>query len=151
MRWCSGQQFLSPPPPSVGLAGDRCVVKNERQSKMKRTKVKRNRAGEMYAGCWWDYAAPLVLQPEGIQGQELAEGPWWSEEEQTHSSPVEWNTSKWELFYQERGPPPPGIWSLSDGSNIEWWRGRSSNTITMFRNKRRQIFTRCAGVFFQFR
>lgn len=42
----------------------------------------------------------------------------------------------------------PGTWSLSNGSSIEWWRGRSSNTFTMFRNERRQIFTRCAGVYF---
>lgn len=103
----------------------------------------------MYAGCWWDYAAPLVLQPEGSKGRNSLRVPG-GQKRNTHTHTVHLlrGTRQSENCFSRN--VDPGIWSLSDGSNVEWWRGRSSNTITMFRNKGRQIFTRCAGVFFNY-
>lgn len=147
MRWCSGQQF---PPPSVGLAGDRCVVKNERQSKMKRTKV--SATGPVKCTLAAD---EITRRRCCCSRRDPRAGTHWGSlvarrGMYTHTVHLSSGKRQSENCFSRNVEPPPGIWSLSDGSNIEWWRGRSSNTITMFRNKRRQIFTRCAGVFFNY-
>lgn len=150
---------------SVGLTSDRRVVKNERQRKVKRTKVSTTGpvAWKQYTEVkymlaadeitWHSWCCSLQLRwPDEILGQELTEDPWWSEEKRTHSSPVEWHTLKLILFYRDVDVLifSPEIWSLADTSNIEWWRVRSSNTIAMFSNKKRQIFARSASVYFNY-